>query len=117
MYELERLAEGMGSVASVIAQHMDRTPPFDELAILPAEVVAVLRRMLEKDRGRRIQTPTALRSELRFCIERLRRREPKPNLSEFGERNLENLSLAGLFKHPLSHVCFRQMLCQRRRFA
>src|SRR6202023_4176007 len=45
----------LGSVASVIAQHLDRTPPFDDLAILPSEVVAVLRRMLEKDRANRIQ--------------------------------------------------------------
>jgi serine/threonine protein kinase len=84
----------MGSVASVIAQHMDRTPPFDELAILPAEVVAVLRRMLEKDREQRIQTPTALRSELRFCIERLRIREPQPSLSEFGLGSFETITLS-----------------------
>jgi serine/threonine protein kinase/formylglycine-generating enzyme required for sulfatase activity len=61
-----------GSVASVIAQHLDRPPPFETLAILPAEVVAVLRKMLEKDREERIQTPAELRNELKSCIERLR---------------------------------------------
>jgi serine/threonine protein kinase/formylglycine-generating enzyme required for sulfatase activity len=61
-----------GSVASVIAQHLDKSPPFEALAILPAEVVAVLRKMLEKDRERRVQTPLELRNELKLCIERLR---------------------------------------------
>jgi serine/threonine protein kinase/formylglycine-generating enzyme required for sulfatase activity len=83
----------MGSVASVIAQHMDRTPPYDDLAILPAEVVSVLKRMLEKDRERRIQAPAALRSELRLCIERLKRHTPEPNLSEFGDANFETIAL------------------------
>ena len=48
----------MGSMASVIAQHLEKTPAFDSLAILPAQVVAVLRRMLEKDKTKRIQTPS-----------------------------------------------------------
>ena len=61
-----------GSVASVIAQHLDKQPPFEALAILPAEVVAVLRKMLEKDREKRIQRPLELRNELKACIERLR---------------------------------------------
>jgi serine/threonine protein kinase len=61
-----------GSVASVIAQHLDKPPPFETLAILPSEVVAVLRKMLEKDREQRIQTPLELRNELKSCIERLR---------------------------------------------
>ena len=66
-----------GSVASVIAQHLDKAPPFETLAILPSEVVAVLRKMLEKDRELRIQTPLELRNELKSCIERLR----GPNIS------------------------------------
>jgi serine/threonine protein kinase/formylglycine-generating enzyme required for sulfatase activity len=61
----------MGSMASVIAQHLEKTPAFESLAILPAQVVSVLRRMLEKDREKRIQTPAQLRMELRHCIESL----------------------------------------------
>ena len=61
----------MGSIASVIAQHLDKAPEFASLAVLPAGVVAVLRRMLEKDVDRRIQTPAELRAELRQCIESL----------------------------------------------
>ncbi len=59
----------MGSMASVIAQHLEKTPAFDSLAILPTQVVAVLRRMLEKDKTKRIQTPW----ELRLGIEILHR--------------------------------------------
>ncbi|HEY5707740.1 MAG TPA: bifunctional serine/threonine-protein kinase/formylglycine-generating enzyme family protein [Terrimicrobiaceae bacterium] len=61
-----------GSVASVIAQHLDRPPPFESLALLPSEVVAVLRQMLEKDVARRVQSPTELRAALKRCIDDLR---------------------------------------------
>jgi serine/threonine protein kinase/formylglycine-generating enzyme required for sulfatase activity len=61
----------MGSMASVIAQHLEKTPAFDSLAILPTQVVAVLRRMLEKDKTKRFQTPSEVRSELRSCIDSL----------------------------------------------
>jgi serine/threonine protein kinase/formylglycine-generating enzyme required for sulfatase activity len=61
----------MGSMASVIAQHLEKTPAFESLAILPVQVVSVLRRMLEKDKEKRIQTPVQLRMELRHCIESL----------------------------------------------
>ncbi|MBV8378379.1 MAG: protein kinase, partial [Verrucomicrobia bacterium] len=65
-----------GSIASVIAQHLEKKPAFDSLAILPAQVVAVLRQMLEKDKTKRIQTPSELRSELRSCIVNLSARAP-----------------------------------------
>jgi serine/threonine protein kinase/formylglycine-generating enzyme required for sulfatase activity len=58
-----------GSLASVITQHLDKPPPFDDLPSLPEEVVVLLRRMLEKDVERRIQSPTELRNELRRCNE------------------------------------------------
>ena len=35
-----------GSLASVITQHLDKPPPFDDLPPLPDEVVVLLRRML-----------------------------------------------------------------------
>jgi serine/threonine protein kinase/formylglycine-generating enzyme required for sulfatase activity len=61
-----------GSLASVITQHLDKPPPFDDLPPLPEEIVVLLRRMLEKEVERRIQSPTELRSELRRCIEIVR---------------------------------------------
>ena len=83
----------IGSIASVIAQHLDRTPPFDDLAILPSEVVTVMRRMLEKDRANRIQTAVALRTELKTCIERLETRKAPEQLSISGELNFETIAL------------------------
>lgn len=82
-----------GSVASVIAQHLDKPPPFEALAILPAEVVAVLRKMLEKDREQRIQTPLVLRNELKSCIERLRNLQTsaKPETTEW---NFDTIALS-----------------------
>jgi serine/threonine protein kinase/formylglycine-generating enzyme required for sulfatase activity len=59
----------MGSVASVIAQHLDKPPEFDSLAVLPGCVVGVLRKMLEKDVDQRLQTPQELREELKRCLE------------------------------------------------
>jgi serine/threonine protein kinase/formylglycine-generating enzyme required for sulfatase activity len=59
----------MGSIASVIAQHLDKAPAFESLAVLPSSVVVVLQRMLEKDLDKRIQTPVELRAELKHCIE------------------------------------------------
>jgi serine/threonine protein kinase len=66
----------MGSMASVMAQHLEKTPAFESLAILPAQVVSLLRRMLEKDKTKRIQTPAQLRVELRRCIESLSAPQP-----------------------------------------
>jgi len=84
----------VGSIASVIAQHFDRTPPFDDLAILPREVVTVLRQMLEKDRESRIQTPVVLRTELKACIEKLQTRQPPEDASISGNINFETITLS-----------------------
>jgi serine/threonine protein kinase len=76
----------MGSMASVIAQHLEKTPAYDSLAILPAQVVSVLRRMLEKDKTKRIQTPGELRLELKSCIENLSAPQPptRPETKDVG---------------------------------
>ena len=78
----------MGSVASVIAQHMEKTPSFESLAVLPAHVVALLRGMLEKDMALRFQNPAEVRAELKRCIEILRNSQssvrgiPLPSMTE-----------------------------------
>jgi serine/threonine protein kinase/formylglycine-generating enzyme required for sulfatase activity len=69
----------LGSVASVIAQHLDKPPPFESLAVLPVCIVDVLRKMLEKEVDRRIQTPTELRAELKRCLDILRCSQQTPN--------------------------------------
>jgi serine/threonine protein kinase/formylglycine-generating enzyme required for sulfatase activity len=61
-----------GSLASIIAQHLDKSPPFEVLAPLSSCVVVLLRRMLEKDVTRRFQSPAELRVELKRCLDDLR---------------------------------------------
>ncbi|MDR3406780.1 MAG: SUMF1/EgtB/PvdO family nonheme iron enzyme [Chthoniobacter sp.] len=79
----------MGSVASVIAQHLDKPPAFESLAVLPTCVVNVLRQMLEKDVDARIQSPQELRAELKRCIDILqaagRSPESQPATMSFDE--------------------------------
>jgi formylglycine-generating enzyme required for sulfatase activity len=79
----------IGSVASVIAQHLDKPPAFESLALLPAPVLKVLRRMLEKDVAARIQTPQELRTELKRCLETLQNAESvveiRPATMTYGE--------------------------------
>jgi len=82
-----------GSIASVIAQHLEKKPAFDSLAILPAQVVAVLRRTLEKDKTKRIQTPWELRLELRSCIESLSAPAPTARPESNAAETFETIEL------------------------
>ncbi len=59
------------SMARVISEHLSKPPPFERLGTLPECVVALLRRMLEKDPAHRHQTPTDLRDEIFACLRQL----------------------------------------------
>jgi serine/threonine protein kinase len=83
----------VGSMASVIAQHLEKTPAFESLAILPTQVVTVLRRMLEKDKTKRIQTPSQLRIELRHCIESLAARQSAMQQQSRIHEDIETIEL------------------------
>jgi serine/threonine protein kinase len=85
-----------GSVGSVIAQHLERSPPFESLAILPAKIVALLRRMLEKDRQKRIQTPSEVREELKSCIENIRVSQPSGKPQRVIDSTLETIALSSI---------------------
>lgn len=61
-----------GSMAQVMSQHLAKAPPFERLANVPAPVAAVLRRMLEKERENRPQTPSELRQEVEKAIAQIR---------------------------------------------
>lgn len=105
-----------GSVANVISQHLLQQPPFESLATVPADVVAVLRAMLEKDKAERIQTPSQLREALRPCAERLRAAEwapaapihleavphtkPPPSRGNAAEPKIRSLARAPAFCSP-----------------
>jgi serine/threonine protein kinase/formylglycine-generating enzyme required for sulfatase activity len=87
----------LGSVASVIAQHMEKVPSFESLAVLPAHVVAVLKRMLEKDLTLRYQNPGEVRADLKKCIETIRNSESSARaipLASMAE-NFETVALSG----------------------
>ena len=110
----------MGSVASVIAQHLDKLPEFEALAVLPAGVVAVLRRMLEKDVDRRVQTPTELRADLRRCLESLKAAQssaaPKPAMVTYDEA-FETIGLSsshGLMERPRAGAVLAERYTDRR---
>src|SRR6202008_1918204 len=83
----------MGTMASVIAQHLEKTPAFESLAILPTQVVTVLRRMLEKDKTKRIQTPSQLRIELGHCMENLAAPQPAARPRSTIYENTETIEL------------------------
>ena len=61
-----------GSMAQVMSQHLAKAPPFERLANVPPAVAAVLRRMLEKEREARPQTPSELRQEIEKAITQIR---------------------------------------------
>ena len=53
-----------GALAAIMRDHLQRPPPFEMLAGQPPEVVTLLRRMLEKEPGKRQQNATELRKEI-----------------------------------------------------
>ncbi|HEY5893236.1 MAG TPA: protein kinase [Chthoniobacterales bacterium] len=59
-----------GSVATVASSHLFKTPPFETLTGIPKDVVALLEKMLQKDRALRQQTPAELRREIARCLGR-----------------------------------------------
>ena len=61
-----------GSMAQVMSQHLAKLPPFERLANIPSCVANVLRRMLEKEREARPQTPSELRQEIEKAVGQLR---------------------------------------------
>jgi serine/threonine protein kinase/TPR repeat protein len=67
-YMLAGKAPFTGSLAQVMSQHLSKPPPFAELPNLPGAVAPLLKRMLEKNAGKRFQTATELRIETERVI-------------------------------------------------
>ncbi len=57
-----------GTVPQVMAQQMDRPPPWEMLDGQPPELVSLLRKMLAKDREQRPRDPVELRGMIEFCL-------------------------------------------------
>ena len=60
-----------GSVAQIMSQHLYKPLPEAPLAGQPPYVIELLRKMMEKDRAKRPQTPIDLRQDIIQCLERL----------------------------------------------
>jgi WD40 domain-containing protein len=62
-----------GSFSQIICQHLYDPLPNEPLAHLPSCVVALIKRMTDKDRDKRPQTPRELQDEIFACLDQLRR--------------------------------------------
>ena len=60
-----------GSVAQIMSQHLYKPLPEGPLAGQPSFVIELLRKMMEKDRAKRQQTPVDLRQDILECLEKL----------------------------------------------
>jgi serine/threonine protein kinase len=60
-----------GSVAQIMSQHLYKPLPEGPLAGQPSFVIELLRKMMEKDRAKRQQTPVDLRQDILECLEKV----------------------------------------------
>ncbi len=60
-----------GSLATIMRDHLQKAPPFEIFAGQPPEMLALLRRMLEKDPGMRPQNASELRREIETVMRTL----------------------------------------------
>jgi serine/threonine protein kinase len=60
-----------GSSGQIIGQHLYKPLPIEPLAHLPSCAVALIKRMMDKDRDKRPQTPRDLQDEIFACLEQL----------------------------------------------
>ncbi len=59
----------VGALGQVIAMHQFKAPPWEQLEHVPEPVVAILQRLLAKDRAARFQTPRELRDAIAHAVE------------------------------------------------
>ena len=75
-----------GTVPQVMAQQMDRPPPWELLDTQPAELTALMHKMLAKDREQRPRDPVELRGMIELCLRTIP--------SDAGASRLGNLGLS-----------------------
>ena len=83
-----------GTVGQVLIAQVVKPPPFEQLAQVPQPVIAILERMLRKDRNERFQTPDELQEAVEAAAAKL--------ASEFGAapERLVGRSRKGSFGRP-----------------
>ena len=74
-----------GTTVQVMSQHLHAPLPLEQLEEIPPAVVALVRRMLEKDPDRRPQTPSVLRAEVHAARQTL---VSEPAMARNGRRRL-----------------------------
>lgn len=67
-YMLAGQAPFSGTMAQVMSQHLAAPPPFEKVGDWPSPVIALLKRMLEKDPANRPQDPKVLRREIEAAL-------------------------------------------------
>lgn len=86
-----------GTVPQVMAQQMDRPPPWELLDRQPVELTALLHKMLSKDREQRPRDPVELRGMIEHCLRSIP--------ASAGVSSLSNLTVAAnaeqIFEVPL----------------
>jgi Flp pilus assembly protein TadD len=60
-----------GSVLQIMSQHLYKPLPLEPLEGLPSALVELIKRMMEKDRAKRPQTPADLKQEILYCLEEI----------------------------------------------
>src|SRR6516164_9098415 len=60
-----------GSSGQIIGQHLYKPLPIGPLAHLPSRAVALVKRMMDKDKDQRPQTPRELQDEIFACLDQL----------------------------------------------
>jgi TPR repeat protein/serine/threonine protein kinase len=82
-----------GTVGQVLIAQVVRPPPFEQLAQVPEPVIAILERMLRKDREQRFQTPNELQDAVEAAAVKLASEfgaVPERLAVEFGTAQLDN---------------------------
>lgn len=73
-----------GTVPQVMAQQMDRPPPWELLDTQPAELTALMHRMLAKERDQRPRDPVELRGMIELCLRSIPTESGASRLSGLG---------------------------------
>jgi uncharacterized protein len=104
-----------GTVGQVLIAQVTKPPPFEQLAQVPQPVIAILERMLRKDRDERFQTPNELQdaveaaaaklaSEFGAMPERLAAEVGTAQLDDQAEPAMERQAEPVLLTAPASHL-------------
>ena len=94
-----------GTVGQVLIAQVVKTPPFEQLAQVPPPVIAILERMLRKDREERFQTPDELQEAVEAAAAKMASElgaVPERLAAEVGKASLDDQCEPVLLTAPAS---------------